>query len=279
MAVAAKSPQAESTKSPRTAQILTVILIVLSAVAAAAGIFLPDLYQGTEWLIGASRGTDVYTLAVAVPAMIVTLFFLRRGALRPTLVMTGVVAYMLYTFIGTAMTYAFNGFFPVYVATMSVSFFTLAALIGTIDLGRIDQRFDATAPRKPMAIFLIVNAVMLAMMEMGQMMPYYSTGELPQPMRLAASTIFYPLVLDLGMIMPLSLLAGIWLWQRRPWGYLLTSCMLIKSATMGLALLATNFYGWLAGIQTDSIEWLIGYGVIGFGGLAMSVWFFRHCRS
>jgi len=262
-----------------TVRILTGLIIVLAAVAAAAGLFLPDLYHGTAWIVSATRGTDLYTLAVAVPAMIVTLFFLRPGAVRATLVMMGLTAYMLYTYIGAAMTYDFSGFFPIHVALFSLCVFALAAMVSSLDVAGIDRRFGARVPRKPIAIFLIFMGVMLLFMEVGQLLPYYTTGAMPLPMQLAESTVFYPFALDLGMIAPLTVLSGIWLWQRRPAGYLLTSCMLIKSATMGFALLATNAYNLMAGQTTDTIEWILMYGMIGLGGLGFAIWFFRYFRS
>lgn len=279
MSALAKVPAAEAPRSLLSVRILTLGIIILGAVAAAAGLFLPDLYHGTAWIVSATRGTDLYTLAVAVPAMAVTFCFLRPGAVRATLVMMGLVAYMLYTYVGAALTYDFTGFFPIYVALFSLSVFALAALVGSLDVAGMDRRFGATAPRKPIAIFLIVMGVMLLFMEVGQLMPYYATGAMPLPMQLAESTDFYPFALDLGLIAPLTLLSGIWLWQRRPAGYLLTSCMLIKSATMGFALIATNAYNLMMGQTTDTIAWILMYSMIGLGGLGFAIWFFRHCRA
>ncbi|HYG58564.1 MAG TPA: hypothetical protein VD902_10950 [Symbiobacteriaceae bacterium] len=279
MSSLAKVPAAEAPRSPRAAQILTAIVVVLAGVAAAGGVFLPDLYRGNAWILSATRGQDVYTLVVAVPAMAVTLFFLKPGAVRAALVMLGITGYMLYTYTGAALTFPMNEFFPIYVALFSLSVFGMAALTSSIDVARIDRRFDATTPRKPVAIFVIFMGVMLALMEIGQVMPFYTTGALPLPMQLAESTSFYPLALDMGLIAPLCVLSGVWLWRRQPWGYLLTSCMLIKSATMGLALLATNWYAWLMGTTPDSIEFLALWAIIGFGGLGMTVWFLRHCRG
>lgn len=225
MSAATKAPPsapAPAPRSPRTAQVLTGLILLLGAVAAAGGIFLPHLYSGTTWILNGTRGQDVYTLLVAVPAMAVTLFFLRPGAVRATLVMIGLTGYMLYTYIGAALTFPFNALFPVYVALYALSLFALAALAGNLDIATIDRRFDEATPRKPMAIFLGFMGIMLALMEIGQIAPFYATGALPLPMQLAEQTNFYPLALDLG---------------------------------------------------------LIAYGVIGFGGLSMAIWFFRHCRG
>jgi hypothetical protein len=248
-------------------------------VAAAGGIFLPHLYRGNAWVLSATRGQDVYTLAVAVPAMAVTWFAMRQGSLRAILVMMGITGYMLYTYIGAAFAFSLNEFFPIYVALMSLSLFAIAGLVSASDAAHIDSRFESGAPRKPIAIFLIAMGSMLLLMESLQLIPFYVNGTLPLAMQLAESTNFFPLAMDMGLVAPLTILAGIALLRRLPLGYLLSSCMLVKAATMGLALLATNGYAWMMGTTVDSIGLLLSYGFIGFGGLGMAVWFFRYCGT
>jgi hypothetical protein len=85
--------------------------------------------------------------------------------------------------------------------------------------------------------------------------------------------------MDLGVIMPLSLFAAVSLWRKSPWGYLMTGCMLIKCAAMGLALLVTTWYIWFTGGTPDDASLITGYAIIAGGGLGMSVWFFGHCRG
>lgn len=77
----------------------------------------------------------------------------------------------------------------------------------------------------------------------------------------------------------MNLIGAAWLWQRRPCGYILASYILIKAATMGLALLAMNWFNLRAGQPADPIEQLGFYSLLALGGLAMSAWFFRHCRD
>jgi hypothetical protein len=38
-------------------------------------------------------------------------------------------------------------------------------------------------------------------------------------------------------MIPAMLLSAIWLWQRRPWGYVLASILMVKGATYMLALM------------------------------------------
>jgi hypothetical protein len=113
---------------------------------------------------------------------------------------------------------------------------------------------------------------------LSQILPFYTTGKVPEPITLADAPTLFIYVLDLGLVVPLALLAARWLGRRSPWGYVLAGGLLVKAARMGLALLSMTWFSVRAGLEVETgfaVLWLI----IAAGGTTMSVWFFRHCRS
>ena len=58
-------------------------------------------------------------------------------------------------------------------------------------------------------------------------------------------------ILNLGLVVPLRLLAARWLGRRRPWGLTAVSVLLVKGVTVGLSLLAANGLAVLAGTTAD----------------------------
>ena len=58
--------------------------------------FVDDLYRDNAFATSAWRGTDLATLAVAVPILIVALILALRGSLRAQLVWLGMLDYTLY---------------------------------------------------------------------------------------------------------------------------------------------------------------------------------------
>ncbi len=84
-------------------------------------------------------------------------------------------------------------------------------------------------------------------------------------------------VLDLGVVVPLSVLSAWWLLNNRPWGHVLAGFVLVKSATMGFALLSMTVFALSAGQEVElalSVVWI----ALAATGTAMSLWFFGHCR-
>ncbi len=117
-------------------------------------------------------------------------------------------------------------------------------------------------------------ALMLSLLWLSRMIPALSANPVPD----TVEPFKYVFALDLGLIVPLSLLGAIGLWGRRPLGYLVAGCMLLKASAMGLALLAMTWWSIRAGLPTE-FELTVTYVFIACGGLGLSTWFFRSCRG
>lgn len=269
----------EAPQSLRTAQLLSSVILVLTAVAAAGGIFMPGLYRGNAWVVTATRAQDWFTLVAVLPALVVTLWVTRRGTIRPRVVLFGLLGYVFYTYTGAAFAFALNEFYLIHLARFTLSGFAIGSVLSSIHIGQLTEAFDAATPRKSVSIFLVVVGLMLALGELGQIIPFITSGKIPLPLELSGGSNFFVWTMDIGMVAPLSVLAACWLWRRVAWGYALAGFMLIKCATMGLMLLTSTFYAWSIGVPHDGIDLITGYAIIALGGLGMSTWFFRHCRG
>jgi hypothetical protein len=254
---------------------LTIAVIVLATFAAGIGLFLPEVYRETNWVIPQNRGQDLVTLlvlAVLIPALIAS----RHGSARGTLIWLGLIGYLAYTYTGAAFAYGFNKLFPIYVALFALTGAALIAGLCGIDAAALRNAFDSQTPRRSVVAFLIIMALLLCALWVGQIVPFYTEGTLPEMIVRANTPTVFVYVLDLGVVVPLSLLSAWWLWCDRPWGYVLAGFILVKGATMGLALLSMTAFAVRAGLPVEamlSVAWI----ALATSGLAMSYWFFHHC--
>jgi hypothetical protein len=278
MAVPARAPVIERSKAPGTAVMLTGIIIILAAVASLGGLFLPGLYRDSQYMINQAVGQDLVTLVVAVPALIVTLFYVRRGSARATLAWVGLLGYILYTYTTYAFGSAFNPFFLIYVGLFSLAIFTLVAAVSQMDPAAWSRRFDAATPRRPVAIFLAFIGLMVMGLWLPDILRYLATGTLPPSLVLAQIPTNFVYVMDLGLVVPLAFLSAVWLWQRRPWGYLLAGFVLMKATTMGLALLSMVWFMVRGGDALEVAPATMAV-IVATGGLGFTVWFLRHCHD
>ena len=70
-----------------------------------------------------NRGTDAVTLFLEVPALAVALVAYRRGSLRATIALLGILGWTLYYYASMSLYTAFNRLFPLYVAAFAASLF------------------------------------------------------------------------------------------------------------------------------------------------------------
>jgi hypothetical protein len=265
----------ESLPKLLAARRLSCAITILAAVAAATGLFFPPVYRETAWVVPQNRGQDLVTL-LALAALVPALIAARRGSARGTLIWLGLLGYLAYTYTGAAFAYGFNVLFPVYVALFSLTGSALIAGLSGIDTDQLRAAFDARTPRSGVVVFLVIMGGILCLLWFSQIIPFYTHGELPNMIVQAKTPTVFVYVIDLGVVVPLALLSAWWLKQDRPWGYVLAGFVLVKAATMGLALLSMTGFALQAGLDVEpvmSLAWV----ALAAAGLSMSVWYFSHC--
>lgn len=275
----AREAPATPTPSARLAACLqaSVLVGLLLAVAAGAGLLLPGTYQdNTRFAAAAFRGNDLVSLVVALPVLAGSLLLARRGSRRGLVVWLGTLGYVAYTYL-YSFAIAWNRLFLVYVALLSLSLFTLVAALTAIEPVELADRFDHRTPVRGVGAFLWVIGGMLGLMELAQVVSALLAGQVPDVVRQTGHPTGVIYLLDLGLVVPLLLLAGHWLRARRPLGYVAAAILLVKGITVGLGLLASNLFNYLDHGHTDGP--LLGlWALIAAGSLLVLVRFLRSMR-
>lgn len=277
---------------PSTALTLLVVLILLLAsVAASVGVFYRDggngpfayttvrgetvtvhgqgiyRYDGAD-MVAQAIPQDVVTLVLGAPLLLVALVLYRRNSLRGKLLLAGTLAYFLYTYTAMAMGAAFNELFLVYVALFSASLYAFILAMLAVDLRTLPPVFGDRLPRKTLAGYLFFCAAFLVLAWLGRIVPAQLSGT--TPVGLSTSSTLFIQTMDLGILVPMMVLAAVQLLQRRPLGYLLTAVAILKFVTMGLALDAMIAGQYLAGVPMSIVEVAI-FAAISLVAIGMAV--------
>jgi hypothetical protein len=228
-------------QSLRIAHKLTFAIMLLATIASATGLLQPGVYRETDWVVPQNRGQDLITL-IALALLLPVTAASRKGSTRATLVWIGLLGYIWYTYTGAAFSYAFNQLFLVYVAIFSLASFALILGLSGIDAAAVPSAFDDSTPRRAVMIFLLLMSAVLCLLWFSQIIPFYTQGKLPDVIVLAKTPTVFVYVLDLGVVVPLALLSAYLLNQGDGWGYALAGIVLVKSATMGFALVSMTCF-------------------------------------
>lgn len=242
----------------KTLTLLVTLIIILATAASLLGIFSSNesgivdiesfreesvqlygqgLYSLDSTTIAAQGiAQDIVTLLVGVPLLLWSLILSLRDDLRFKLLLTGTLGYFLYTYTSYVFLWMYNPLFLVYVALMSVSFFALVIAIQSIDRALLKNSFSKNTPHKFLGGFQIFFAFFLAYMWLEKIIHSLINNTIPNGLDHYTTLVIQGL--DLGFIVPLALLSGIMLIKRKPFGYLLSSIIITKGFTMGIAITA-----------------------------------------
>jgi hypothetical protein len=224
---------------------------------ATATIYGIGLYRYDNLLTGAGfRGNDAVTLFVGVPSLLGALWLYGRGSLKGTLLLAGVLTFFTYVYGSFAFGAAYNPLLMVYIAIFSASLFSLGAVTTQVDQSALAARVMATMPRRAIAFFMLVVAVVLLVVWLLlTWLPSVLAGDGTALVDSYTTVITY--TIDLGIIVPFAILTAIRLFQRRPSGYLYAAIMLTLSWLMGATIAAATLAQIMAG-YTYALGQLIG---------------------
>ncbi len=218
------------------------------------------------------QGNDLITLVVGLPLLAVSARLALRGSLRGQLLLSGTLGFCLYTYLSMATLAAYNALFLVYVAAFALSLYAFILSLLAIDLKTLPEHFSPRLPRAWIAGTLFAVGGFLGLAWLGRILPPLLQGGTPA---LENTTTLVIQTLDLSLIVPLAILAGVLLLRRSAWGYLLASVASLKGLTMALAVSAMGVNMALAGVP-DSPAILIPFLVLTAVNLVMAVLLLRH---
>lgn len=189
-----------------------------------------------ERVVAEGVGWDVVTLIFAVPALLLVLPSLRRGSLGGRLFAIGILAYFFYQYMMYAMFWALGPLFPVFIVLYAASACAIVWIVSGIDVAELPARFSAGFPRKGMAVFSVLVALMLLVM-WTQRIAIGLAGDLAGASLFGMPTLTVQ-AMDLGILVPLAVATAVLLMRSKSWGYLLAPVFAVKGVTMSGAICA-----------------------------------------
>ncbi|MHA7240880.1 hypothetical protein [Arthrobacter sp. TMS1-12-1] len=209
-------------------------------VSSLVGLTVRGVYQEPPSVMAMYRGLDAVNLAVAVPALLGSLWLAGRGSLRGWILWTGTLAYTLYTYTLYVFGLGFTTTFLLHVAVLAMAVYALVLAVGSVDHQELARRFRHRIPARGAAIILGLLGLGLGGIWTYHASRFALTGTVPpdglvvQP----AAGLHLSYAADLVLIVPAYLVAAVHLWRQRPWGYLLGGTLLASGTLQQVGYLA-----------------------------------------
>ncbi len=262
-----------SNRSYKRIAVLCLVIALLAGVASGAGVFMRgdgaaetvtsvrgETYEivtdgvyayNAERIVAEGVGWDYVTLLFAVPALLVAAVFVLRGSLGGRLFALGILSYFFYQYFMYATSWALGPLLPLFIVIFPLSAAAIVWVVSTIEIAELPSQFTERFPRKGMAVFSFLIALLLIGM-WSQRIATGLSGDLEGASLLGQLTLTVQ-VFDLGLIVPIALATGLMLLRKRPWGYLLATVLAVKGATMAAAICAMLL---VAASVEGVVEWV-----------------------
>ncbi len=234
------------TAFPRSDEILTFLACGGVLIAAGCGVLIPGFYQNVvdpEYLTGTITA-DLMSLA-CVPILAGCIWLVRRGSTTARLIWPALLVYLAYTYAIYTFDRLYTVLFPLYLVIFSASTFAAASTLAGLDIQRLAESFASLRLRRATSVYLVFTGLVLYFIELPIIMSRIPGGTS------RGGTPF--MVLDMAIVAPIAALTGVWLWQRRPWGFALAGIFLIKAVTLMTSFLMADYYNWFTGNLADPV--------------------------
>lgn len=237
--------------------ILTILIVTGATVATLTGIFSsggtgPGTFQSIHGNEVKLYGKGIYqymsadvapqgiaqdwvTLIVGIPLLIISLVLSRKRAVRYRILLAGVTGYFMLTYMFYLAMAVYNPLFLLYAALFGLSFFSLTVNLIDIFPDFTLLGYSGKVPLRFAGGFLIFNAVAIASMWLGVVVPPLIDGSI-YPKELAHYTTLIVQGYDLGLALPIAAVTGILLIRKNRFGLMFGPVYLVFLTVLMMAL-------------------------------------------
>jgi hypothetical protein len=191
---------------------LAAIATVLAGGAALAGLAVRGLYVDAPNWVQQAQGTDLATLLLAVPVLVVGLWTASRGSSAGRLAVVAGLLYLVYNYAIFAFSVAMNPLTIVHIAIFGLALWSL--LLGGRSAAQGAEAVTERLSRRAAGGLLVGVGAMFGLLWLGQIAAVATTGILPPDLIKAHISSNPVYALDLGFFLPLCAIAGIGLLRR-----------------------------------------------------------------
>jgi hypothetical protein len=191
-------------------------------------------------------------LIFEIPVLLLVLrWYWRRSPVAPA-VLAGVLGFFSYYYVSQVFATAQNRLFPLYVAAASLAGFALVLAASRLNAYSVAAALPGRPGRRILAAYLIAVAAALTLAWLPGMIMTAVTGNIAEavgPYTSAATE-----ALDLGLVVPVAVIAAVQLLRQRPLGRVLALIVLVINVCIGVVLMSQGVAQLVSGVPLTAGE-------------------------
>lgn len=249
------------------------IIIILVLFASAIGWFVEDFYNNNSSFIATKfRVYDLVLMTLVFPLSVVMFFIARTGRVWAKEFILGILIYLAFSYGVNVFNCYQNQLFIIYTAIFSLCVFS--TIIGFSDIAKSIKKPSALKLIKVISIALLFNAISGYGFWLSDAIEALIKGEVSQTiagMNLPANVAQ---VLDMGFMLPLTIVGAIKLWKYQSDGMVISAMMLVFFVLIGISVISMEFGLLINGLEMDPGK-MYGFGIVTLLSFIMTVFTYR----
>jgi hypothetical protein len=256
---------------------LSGILLLVTDVAAGLTAF-GGFLTGPAAMIGSAKGTAIVLLLATTPVTAVAMTLAARGSARAVVVWLGGLGTILYNAQMFVYGTPLNSLFLLYVAALGLSVWSIVWLTRSNTIGVVAGWVDDWMPVRPIAVYVWAVAAVNALAWLRVLVPALLSADPTIVLAGTGLTTNPVYVQDLAFWLPLAMVAGVWLWRRRPAGYVIVGALLAMWVLESISVAVDQWFGYRGDPSSTvvSLTMVPVFGALAAVGLLVLVIHLRH---
>jgi hypothetical protein len=210
--------------------VISFIIAILITAAGVAGILYRTAIYPAEEMVQSFLPTDVVVLLIGLPTLLGSMWLTWRGKLVGLLFWPGALFFVLYNYVVYVFAMPLNVAFLLHLALVTLSVYTLIALVTNIDGKAVQQRLGGAVPERFAGGVLTVLGILFVFRAIGVLVTALA-GQTPiAETELALNT-------SDSLFSPAWVVCGILLWRRKEFGYVTGLGMLFQASISFIGLI------------------------------------------
>ncbi|MEJ2737412.1 MAG: hypothetical protein P8189_28295 [Anaerolineae bacterium] len=236
---------------------VSLVVALLVAVAAIAGLLFRTTLYPTDELILAYLPVDGFHLVVGLPILLGSMWLARRGKWVGLLCWPGALLYILYSYITNLVGVPFGVLFLPYLLLVTLSAYTTIRLVASIDGEAVRRRLTGVVPARTAGGILVGLTGLFVVINIANIVTTLAN----QP---ASTPDLMPVwIADFVTVVPTCLVGGVLLWRRKPLGYVAGAGLLLQYSLLLIGLAVVLAYPALYDARTIDVSGVVTMVVCG----------------
>jgi hypothetical protein len=209
---------------------LSLGITLLMAGTSIAGLLYRSVIYPTDELLQTFMPNDVVNLLIGVPILLGSMWLTWRGKLIGLLFWPGALFYVLYNYIAYIFGIPFNTMYPLFLALVTSSVYTIISLIANIDRTVVKKQLAGVVPERAAGGILAGLGALFGLRAIAVMV-----GALVNQTPIA--TTEFPVLIADFLVSPAFIIGGSLLWRRKALGYVAGLGLLFQMSTLFIGLI------------------------------------------